>query len=93
MRTRSVFRGELRSKNEFGHTSEALWSGGVTAPLRERVKNAWLLFPSNVAPALQWFLSAAQTCIRAATSHAGFKENDEIVEFGFISTMSGNRNT
>ena len=43
--------------------------------------------------ALPWFLSAALTCIRTATCDAGFKENDEIVEFGFTSTMSRNRNT
>ena len=33
------------------------------------------------------------TCIRAATSDAGFTENDEVVELRFISTMSRNRNT
>jgi hypothetical protein len=43
--------------------------------------------------ALPWSLSAALTCIRTATCHAGLKENDEIVELGFISTMSRNRNT
>jgi hypothetical protein len=46
-----------------------------------------------VAPSIAVVLSALLTCIRDATRDAGFKENDEIVDLGFISTISGNRNT
>jgi hypothetical protein len=38
---------KIAQKKECGHTSETARGGGVTAPLREGVTNAWLPFPSN----------------------------------------------
>lgn len=60
---------------------------------------AWECYKSAAAfleqcrPSGWWFLSTALTCIRAATTDAGFKENDEIGELGFSPTMRLNSNT
>lgn len=43
--------------------------------------------------ALQWCVTAARTCILAATRHSQFKENDQTLEIEFISTTNRNRAT